>query len=119
MSLKQRGSSGTEENVKRIIREDDDHCLRRAPARLPSASSAARRRLLPPTIGSWSRAGDGDKAGLGWQRLDERLGAPTVLFIGLVRRSWPWIVVHIPRNLESGDVSITDSPSGRLGFKIG
>jgi hypothetical protein len=34
-----------------------------------------------------------------------------------VRRSWPWIVVHIPRNLEGGEVSLTDSPSGRLEFK--
>jgi hypothetical protein len=50
--------------------------------------------------------------------LDERLGAPMVLFIGLVRRSWPWIVVHIPKNLESGEVSVTDSPSGRLEFKL-
>jgi hypothetical protein len=59
MSLKQRRSSGTEENLVRIIREDDGHCLRRAPARLPSASSAARRLWLLPAIGSWSRAGDG------------------------------------------------------------
>jgi hypothetical protein len=40
-----------------------------------------------------------------------------VLFIGLVRRSWPWIVVHIPRNLEGGGVSLTDAPSGRLEFQ--
>jgi hypothetical protein len=54
MSLKQRRSSGTEENLERIMREVDDHCLRRAPARLPSASSAARRLLLLPAIDSWS-----------------------------------------------------------------
>jgi hypothetical protein len=60
MSLKQRRSSGTEENLERIIREDDDHYLRRAPAQLPSASSAARRLLLLPAIGSWSCA-DGEK----------------------------------------------------------
>jgi hypothetical protein len=59
MSLKQTRSSGTEENLERIIKEDDDHYLRRVPARLPSASSAARRLLLLPAIGSWSRAGDG------------------------------------------------------------
>jgi hypothetical protein len=41
-----------------------------------------------------------------------------VLFIGMVKRSWPWIVVHIPRNLESGEVSLIDSPSGRLEFKL-
>jgi hypothetical protein len=58
MSPKQRRSSETKENLERIIREDDDHCLQRAPARLPSASSAARRLLLLPTIGSWGRAGD-------------------------------------------------------------
>jgi hypothetical protein len=45
------------------------------------------------------------------------MGAPTVLFIGLVRRSWPWIVAHISRNLEGGEVSLTDSLSGRLEFK--
>jgi hypothetical protein len=36
-----------------IIRGDDDHCLRRAPARLPSASAAARHLLLLPAIGAW------------------------------------------------------------------
>jgi hypothetical protein len=46
------------------------------------------------------------------------MGAPTVLFIGLVKRSWPWIVVHILRNLEGGEVSLTESPSSRLGFKL-
>jgi hypothetical protein len=60
MSLKQRISSETEENLGRIMREVDDHCLRRAPARLPFASSAARRLLLLPAIGSWSCA-DGEK----------------------------------------------------------
>jgi hypothetical protein len=78
--------------------------------------------LLLPAIGSWSCAG-GKKAGLGWQtfegyRLVERLGVPMILFIGMMERSWPWIVVHIPRNLESGEVSLTDSPSGRLEFKL-
>jgi hypothetical protein len=41
-----------------------------------------------------------------------------VLFIGMMKRSWPCIVVHILRNLESGDVSLTESPSGRLEFKL-
>jgi hypothetical protein len=27
-------------------------------------------------------------------------------------------VVHIPRNLESGEVSLTESPSGRLEIKM-
>jgi hypothetical protein len=27
-------------------------------------------------------------------------------------------MVHIPRNLESGEVSLTDSPSGRVEFKL-
>jgi hypothetical protein len=40
-----------------------------------------------------------------------------VLFIGLMKRSWPQIVVHIPKNLDGGEVSLTNSPSGRLGFK--
>jgi hypothetical protein len=63
-----------------------------------------------------------EKEILDWQRLEgkrlgERLGAPTVLFMGMAERSWPWIVVHIPRNLEGGEVSLTESPSGRLEFK--
>jgi hypothetical protein len=51
MSLKQRRSSETGGNLSRVIREVDDHCLRRAPARLSSASSAARRLLPLPAIG--------------------------------------------------------------------
>jgi hypothetical protein len=39
--------------------------------------------------------------------------APTVLFIGLVKK----IVARIPKKLEGGEVSLTDSPLGRLGFK--
>jgi hypothetical protein len=60
MSLKQRRSSEIEENLGRIMREVDDHFLRHAPARLPFVSSAARRLLLLPAIGSWSCA-DGEK----------------------------------------------------------
>jgi hypothetical protein len=45
-------------NLEGIIREDGDHCLRRAPARLSSASLAARRLLLLPAMSSWSHAGD-------------------------------------------------------------
>jgi hypothetical protein len=69
MSLKRRKSSGIEKNLEVIIRKDDDHCLRCAPARLPSASSAARRLLLLPAIGSWGRTGDW-KASLSWQRFE-------------------------------------------------
>jgi hypothetical protein len=63
-----------------------------------------------------------EKGSLDWQRLDgkrlgERLGAPTVLFMGMAKRLWPWIVVHIPRNLEGGKASLTESPLGRLEFK--
>jgi hypothetical protein len=50
MSLKQRGSSETEENLRQVVEEVGDHCLRRALARLPSASSAARRLLLLPAM---------------------------------------------------------------------
>jgi hypothetical protein len=51
MSLKrQRGSSQTEGNLERIVKEVDDHHLRREPAPLPSASSLARRLLLLPAI---------------------------------------------------------------------
>jgi hypothetical protein len=87
MSLKQRGSSETEGNLGGIIREVDDHCLRRAPAQLPSASSLARRLLPLPAIG-FLGALVMEEASLDWQRLEgkrlrERLGAPTVLFMGV------------------------------------
>jgi hypothetical protein len=42
-----KGSSETKRNLEKIVKEVDDHCLRRAPVRLPSASSLARRLLLP------------------------------------------------------------------------
>jgi hypothetical protein len=50
MGLKQRGSSETEENLRQVMEKVGDHCLRRALARLPSASSAARRLLLLPAM---------------------------------------------------------------------
>jgi hypothetical protein len=50
----QRESSAIEENLGEAVKEVDDHSLRRAPARLPSASSLARRLLLLPTIEFWS-----------------------------------------------------------------
>jgi hypothetical protein len=50
MSLKQRGSSETEENLRQIMQKVGDHCLRRALAWLPSASSVARRLLLLPAM---------------------------------------------------------------------
>jgi hypothetical protein len=59
MSLKQRGSSETEENLRQIMKKVGDHCLRRALAWLPSASLAALCLLLLPAIGSWSCAGGG------------------------------------------------------------
>jgi hypothetical protein len=63
------------------------------------------------------------EASLDWQRLEgkrlgERLGAPTALFMGMAKRSWPWVMVHIPKNLEGGEVSLTESPSGRLELKL-
>jgi hypothetical protein len=59
MSLKQRGSSEIERNLEGIVKEVDDHCLRRAPARLPSASSLARR-LLPLTTIRFLCSSDGE-----------------------------------------------------------
>jgi hypothetical protein len=50
MSLKQRGSSETEDNLRQVMEKVGDHCLRRALARLPSALSAARRLLLLPAM---------------------------------------------------------------------
>jgi hypothetical protein len=90
--------------------------------RLPSASSLARRLLLLPAI-RFLGVLVLEKESLYWQRfegkrLGERLGAPTVLFMGMAKRSWPWIVVHIPRNLEGGETSLTESPSGRFEFKL-
>jgi hypothetical protein len=51
MSLKQKRSSEIRGNLRKIAKGVDDHCIRRAPARLPSASSAARRLLPLPAIG--------------------------------------------------------------------
>jgi hypothetical protein len=63
------------------------------------------------------------KESLDWQRLEgkrfaERLGAPTVLFMEMAKRSWPEIVVRIPSNLEGGETSLTESSSGHLEFKL-
>jgi hypothetical protein len=37
----------------------------------------------------------------------------------LVKKSWPEIVAHIPRNLGSGETLSTELSPGRLGFKLG
>jgi hypothetical protein len=37
--------------------------------------------------------------------------------LGLFYRPGEKIVAHIPKNLEGGEVSLANSPSGRLGFK--
>jgi hypothetical protein len=123
MSLKrQRGSSETERNLERIVKEVDDHRLQRAPARLPSASSLARRLLLLPAIRFFG-VPVLEKDSLDWQRLEgkrlgEGWGQPWFYLWGMAKRSWPWIVVHISRNLEGGEASLTKSPSGRLEFKL-
>jgi hypothetical protein len=123
MSLKrQRGSSETKRNLEIIVKEVDDHCLRRAPTRIPSASSLARRLLLLPAI-RFLGVLVLEKESLDWQRLEgkrlgERLGAPTILFMGMAKTLWPKIVVHILRNLEGGETSLTESPSDRLEFKV-
>jgi hypothetical protein len=36
----------------------------------------------------------------------------------LTKRSWPEIVAHIPRNLESGETLLTEQSLGRLGFML-
>jgi hypothetical protein len=81
-----RESSATEENLEEAVKEVDDHRLRRVPARLPSASSLARRLLLLPAI-EFLGVLVLEKGSLDWQRLEdrrlgERLGAPTVLIYG-------------------------------------
>jgi hypothetical protein len=87
-----------------------------------SASSLARRLLSLPAI-RFLGVLVIEKGSLDWQRLEgkrlgERLGAPMVLFMGMAKRSWPWIVVHIPRNLEGGKASLIESPLGRSGVKL-
>jgi hypothetical protein len=81
-----RGSSATEENLEKAVKEVDDHHLRRAPVRLPSASSLARCLLLLPTI-EFLGVLVLEKGSLDWQRLEdrglsERLGAPMALIYG-------------------------------------
>jgi hypothetical protein len=39
--------------------------------------------------------------------------------MGLAKKSWPEIMVHIPRNLGSGETPLTELSSGHLGFKLG
>jgi hypothetical protein len=69
MSLKQRGSSETEANLRQIMKKVGDHYLRRALARLPSASSAARCLLLLPAM-VLGAALVIRKEGLSWQRFE-------------------------------------------------
>jgi hypothetical protein len=69
MSLKQRGSSKTEANPRQIMKKVGDHYLRRPPARLPSASSAARRLLLLPAMVLGAALVIG-KESLSWQRFE-------------------------------------------------
>jgi hypothetical protein len=105
MSLKLKRIVGTERNLERIVKEVDDHHLRREPARLPSASSLARRLLPLPAIGFLGVLVLEEES-LNWQRLEgkrlgERLGAPTVLFMEMTRRSWRisqkiWKVERLP-----------------------
>jgi hypothetical protein len=71
MSLKQRGSSETKENLRQIMEKVGDHCLRRALAGLPSASSAARRLLLLPTMVLGAALVIG-KESLSWQNLEAK-----------------------------------------------
>jgi hypothetical protein len=39
--------------------------------------------------------------------------------MGLAKKSWLEIVVHIPRNLGSREIPLTEPSLGRLGFKLG
>jgi hypothetical protein len=38
--------------------------------------------------------------------------------MGLVERSWPEIVAHIPKNLGSGETLLTEPSPSRLGFML-
>jgi hypothetical protein len=86
MSLEIRRGSSETKGIYKSCEEIDDHHLRRAPARLPSASSLARRLLLLPAI-EFLGLLVLEKESLDWQRLegrrlDERLGAPAVPIYG-------------------------------------
>jgi hypothetical protein len=81
-----RGSSEIKKKSRKSCEESDDHHFRRAPARLPSASSLAQRLLLLPAIELFGVLVL-EKGSLDWQRLEsrglgERLGAPEVLIYG-------------------------------------
>jgi hypothetical protein len=99
-----------------------DHCLRRALARLPSASSAARRLLFLPAMVLGAalviskrklEVGKDLKA----KGLVKSWGHLRFYLLDWSKRSWPQIVARIPKNVEGVEISLTDSPSGRLGFK--
>jgi hypothetical protein len=94
--VQERGSTDEPGNTKRVVRnkmksrksceEIVDHHLMRAPARLPSASSLARRLLLVPAIELFGVLVI-EKGSLDWQRFESRrfgewLGAPEVLIYG-------------------------------------
>jgi hypothetical protein len=91
--------------------------------RLSSASSLAQRFVAAACHGAFEVLVL-ERRSLDWQRLESRglgesLGAPRFLFMGLAKRSWPEIVVHISRNSGGGETPLTEPSSGRLGFKLG
>jgi hypothetical protein len=86
MNLETRRGSSETKKSRKSCEEIDDHHLRRAPARLPSASLLARRLLLLPAIELFGVLVL-EKASLDWQRFEsrglcERLGAPEILIYG-------------------------------------
>jgi hypothetical protein len=111
-----RESSATEENLEKAVKEVDGHHLRRAPARLPLASSLVRCLLLLPAIKFFWSTSAGEKEveigkGLKTEGLVKGWGHPRFLFMGLAKKSWPEIMVHIPRNFGGGETSLTESSS--------
>jgi hypothetical protein len=108
--------SATEENLEKAVKEVDDHCLRRAPARLPSASSLARRLLLLPAI-EFLGVLVLERGSLDWQRL-ERLGAPTVLIYGTGKEIVARDRGAYPEKFGRWRASLTESSSDRLEFKL-
>jgi hypothetical protein len=103
----------------------DDYYLRRALARLPSASSAARRLLLLlamilrfALIEERKLEAGKDLKAKGLVKAGGTYGfiyRPGEADRGL--RSWPWVMARIPKNLEGGEVSLTNPSSGRLESK--
>jgi hypothetical protein len=123
ISLKaQRKSSGIRQDLKEGCKETDDYHLRRAPARLPSASSLAG--CLLPLLAmeflavlvlkerAWV------SKGLEGRGFGEMLEAPVICIYGTDEAIVAGDRGAIPRNLGSRETPSTERSSSRLGFML-